>query len=238
MHFSLPPKVSINSRETHSIYFQPDFGNREFHQIVLKFDPQILYTAGNNAIEYRYVYPFLLSAHDCQRIFSYEENCSSEIPNIMENILSDYTNKTYAYEMRMHMNILRVFIWLLDKWKEANTFLIDNDKFDSAKRFDSLFHHISKNYDTGIGTAQAAKMCYMSYGYFCRLFRNLTGKTFNEYLNSVRLLKAQQLLVSTNSSITDIAYSVGFKDTSYFIRKFKSQTGNTPEKFRQSFKLK
>lgn len=58
------------------------------------------------------------------------------------------------------------------------------------------------------------------------------GKTATQYINEYCIEKASQLLTQTNDQIIDIAFSVGFDNSSYFIRKFKSLKGMTPSEYR------
>lgn len=63
------------------------------------------------------------------------------------------------------------------------------------------------------------------------------GYTFTGYLNKLRLTEASRLLVeNTNASIAEIAYSVGYKNSSYFNRLFKEEYHCTPKAFREVFK--
>ena len=62
----------------------------------------------------------------------------------------------------------------------------------------------------------------------------MTSKKPMEYLNSYRVEKAAAKLLTSDASITDIAYSCGFNDLSYFIKTFKSLKGVTPARFRKS----
>ena len=72
--------------------------------------------------------------------------------------------------------------------------------------------------------------------YFCRLFKAVTDKTPMEYLNSYRIEKAAAKLLSTDESVTDIAYSCGFNDLSYFIKVFRDFKGISPKQFRKPSK--
>jgi AraC-like DNA-binding protein len=56
----------------------------------------------------------------------------------------------------------------------------------------------------------------------------MTGKTPVEYLNEYRIERATQKLLSSDQSVTDIAYSCGFNDLSYFIKTYKSHKGISP----------
>ena len=68
----------------------------------------------------------------------------------------------------------------------------------------------------------------MSYSYFSRCFKNVTGKTFKEYLNMVRINHAQRLLATTTLSVTQVALECGYNNISYFIAVYKSLKGETP----------
>lgn len=65
-----------------------------------------------------------------------------------------------------------------------------------------------------------------------RKIKALTNFTCNELIREMRLLKAQELLINSQLTITEIAYEVGFKEYSYFERCFKERFGKTPKSFR------
>ena len=58
------------------------------------------------------------------------------------------------------------------------------------------------------------------------------GITIFEYVTSVRIERAKQLLLSTNRSCTEICFEVGYNNQSYFTRTFKAVVGMTPRQFR------
>jgi two-component system response regulator YesN len=58
------------------------------------------------------------------------------------------------------------------------------------------------------------------------------GITIVDYLTSVRIERAKQLLLATNQSCTEICFEVGYNNQSYFTRTFKGLVGMTPRKFR------
>ena len=71
----------------------------------------------------------------------------------------------------------------------------------------------------------------MSPKYFCRFFHEMTHRTPIDYLNYYRIERACYQLITTNLSITEIAYASGFNDLSYFIKTFKKYKGTTPKKY-------
>jgi signal transduction histidine kinase/ligand-binding sensor domain-containing protein/DNA-binding response OmpR family regulator len=66
-----------------------------------------------------------------------------------------------------------------------------------------------------------------------RKIKALTGKSASHYLRFLRLHKAKELLLSTDKSISEIAYDVGFKALSYFSTSFSEEFGQSPKEFRQ-----
>ena len=73
----------------------------------------------------------------------------------------------------------------------------------------------------------------MNFDYLNRTFRRITGKTVFQYLNRVRIQKAQELLRIREIRMTDISLMVGFEDQSYFTRVFRRITGTLPRAYRE-----
>ena len=68
--------------------------------------------------------------------------------------------------------------------------------------------------------------------YFCRIFKQATGATFTEYINFVRVCKAERMLARSDVSILDISEAVGFSSVSYFNRIFKKYKSCSPRFYR------
>ena len=84
-----------------------------------------------------------------------------------------------------------------------------------------------------IQLSDAAREAALSSFYFLRVFANVLGTTPNRYLIACRLRRAADLLMRTDSAVTDIALDVGFDDLSNFQRTFKKAAGVTPGQFRK-----
>jgi len=93
--------------------------------------------------------------------------------------------------------------------------------------------YIRSNYareDMSLNTAAAS--VNLSPNHFCSLFSQEEGQTFIEFLTSVRMKKAKELLRSTNMKTTEIAFAVGYRDPHYFSYLFKKTQDCTPREFR------
>ncbi len=109
---------------------------------------------------------------------------------------------------------------------------IPGDK--SILNLKKLLAFIRSNYQDAITLSDMAAVVDMSPKYLGSFFKNMTGKTPFEYLTEYRIEKACQKLLNSRSSVTEIAFSCGFSDISYFIKTFKNHKNISPGKFRNS----
>ena len=95
---------------------------------------------------------------------------------------------------------------------------------------------IESNYSEHITVADAAEMSNFSESYFSKIFRQLTGTSFTQYVKEYRLERAAEKLRDTNTPISEIAFSVGFNNLSYFTRSFREKYKMTPKAFQMNCK--
>jgi AraC family transcriptional regulator len=81
---------------------------------------------------------------------------------------------------------------------------------------------------------QMARVAFMSPFHFNRTFRRLTGVPPVQYLSAVRLETAKRLLLTTEMSVTDVCFEVGYQSLGSFIRRFTALVGLSPRKLRTS----
>ncbi|WP_347900459.1 response regulator transcription factor [Pseudomonas purpurea] len=93
--------------------------------------------------------------------------------------------------------------------------------------------YIDQHFRDSIDQKELAKRCGMTTFRFSRLFKEVNGLGFMEYILSKRMDYAKDLLDNSQMPITSIGYEVGFKDPSYFARAFKQFAGCTPSEYRQ-----
>lgn len=93
--------------------------------------------------------------------------------------------------------------------------------------------YIHSKFKEGITLNEAAEYSGFTPSYFSLKFHEHTGVTFKEYVDKLRLSYSENLLISTNLSITEVCFSSGFKNVSNFIRRFSEKYGVSPTKYRQ-----
>lgn len=96
---------------------------------------------------------------------------------------------------------------------------------------------MQENYADEVTIAMAASVSNFSPGHFSRMFRQLTGSSFTQYLKNYRLEMAAKLISEGKVRISDAAVSCGFNNLSYFTRSFVGKYGMTPREFRSSIDI-
>ena len=143
-------------------------------------------------------------------------------------------NKSSGYKFKVIGAIYNLFGTIIDKHMYLPVSGVPSITGDrNVAKLKNVLSFIRNNYDMPITLNDMAEAAGMSPKYFCYYFKDLTTKTPVEYLSFYRIEKASRKLINSDTSVTDIAFSCGFNDLSYFIKTFKTLKGITPAKFRK-----
>ena len=105
---------------------------------------------------------------------------------------------------------------------------------DASKTINDVIHYINLHYAEKISLSDIEERYSISASYFCKLFKNVSGLSFINYLNQIRVEKATQLLVSTDKKISAVAKECGFSDYPYFCKTYRKFTGYSPNEIRRN----
>ena len=144
--------------------------------------------------------------------------------------LIDIYEKTAAYGPIEEAEMNRLIVGLLME------FLVKAERRPSAENevIEEIRNYILDNPDQELSLEALARRANLSPYHFARLFKRQVGTTPHDYLIHTRLNLAKFYLLSTNSSIKEIAYLCGFSSESGFCTCFKKRLGITPTRFRDS----
>jgi AraC-like DNA-binding protein len=98
---------------------------------------------------------------------------------------------------------------------------------------DAVVEFTMVNFHETIALSKAAAMAYMSVPSFCHYFKQYTHKTYNDFLNEVRINYACQQLIETNKPVADICYESGYNTVAHFHRQFLRSKKITPLQYRK-----
>ena len=96
-------------------------------------------------------------------------------------------------------------------------------------------NYIQEFYFKNISLELMSQHLNLNPSYFSNLFKKTTGQGFLEYLTTVRMNEAKELLNRPHCSIADAAFEVGYKDVKHFSKLFKKATGLTPSSYKKLY---
>ncbi|MBN2442413.1 MAG: helix-turn-helix transcriptional regulator [Spirochaetales bacterium] len=206
--------------------------NRSFFFHAIVFDPDIL--SGSLRETYEMNYIEMIKEHRVNYNLHMKGLVDWERDIILHvgNIIRYYYEKPTGYELGIKGALCSIFFELIANNPVMNKY--DSKKKLELQRLKNTIVYIQNNYSNKISVAKMADKCNMSAYYFCRFFKKVIGMSPFDYLNNYRIQEAARLLKETDSSITLIAYNVGFNDSSYFSKIFHKYKKCTPSEFRNS----
>ncbi len=229
--FFLKPEdmVVIGSRSIHEI---SPVDNPEGKYLVVKFQPEVVYSSYVSSIELKYVLPFIFNNADGKYIFNSEKMKNSGLKNVFADIKKELKGKKYGYEIALKSDIYKIMLWIIRCVEEEKGILsIYNEQ--TVEKIEKALKYIEKNYEKPLTVKKIAENSYMEYTYFSRIFKQITSMSCCDYINYFRIKKAEALLLENELNVTQIADKVGFDSVSYFIKNFKKYNGKSPNKYKK-----
>lgn len=153
------------------------------------------------------------------------------IETIMERILDEFNSKSFGFVEIIHSCAVLLVGVLARNYFEKNTL---PEYFDNSKNF--VLHcidYINNNFAEKLTLDEMSKQAAMSKNNFCKLFKKMTGHSFNNYLNICRIKKSVEY-IKEGYKITAIYGLCGYSDFSTFYRNFKKIMGVSPQKYKKN----
>ncbi len=161
--------------------------------------------------------------------FRKDDERSEEIQKCVSAIINEYnkqapfwTDYVYNYMLMLITALRRQGI--LSKNVQKNV--------EGINKIRPILEYINENYADDISTDDLSRMMHFNETYFCRMFKSIVGTSALNYLNFVRVCKAEKLL-ENNMGILEIAHETGFSSNAYFNRVFKQYNHCSPSEYRK-----
>lgn len=178
---------------------------------------------------YKYL-PILAAYEDAPPIVVFEKG--SDICSFMQEIINEYSNKNTAYDVYINAAIYKIIGFL---YREG-VLVKPKENFDKKqiKRMIPILEYIDENCGNDITLPDVSNTFGFNPSYFSRVFKSAVGMGYSDYLNFVRIHKAEILLKESDLSIVNIAVNTGFSSASYFNKVFKRIKNCSPTQYRNA----
>ncbi len=157
----------------------------------------------------------------------------NHVSQLLNKIYREYIGKEEFYMMNLRALLIQLLVFMnryQNPMTEAN---IKHPSSTHEKIYEAV-QYINANFSDKLKLDILAQKFYFSPYYLCKMFKQVTGFSYTEYLNSVRIKESQKLLCTTDLSVSDIATHVGYDSLTHYGRVFKRITGITPTLFRKN----
>lgn len=154
-----------------------------------------------------------------------------------KNILEAIIKIKKLVQQKLSYFEIKITVQLTIIWKNliVNGFNLEYDQLEMQKdqRMKKMLNWIHQHYADKVLLEDIAKAGQLSRSECCRYFKRILKTTPLNYVTKYRIQKSSVLLKQTDSSVTEVAYQVGFNSTSYFIDTFKKSLNVTPLEYKK-----
>lgn len=147
---------------------------------------------------------------------------------LLFNILFSEIRTPKNYSKKIINNILECLFISFLSGTEKNT----NESSYFNTSIQKALSYLHANFRNSPSLIEAATISGYAPNYFSTVFKKITGKTYSKYLNDLRLNFAQQLIINSDLSLTEICFASGFESLANFYRMYKSVYGFSPKNTR------
>jgi AraC-like DNA-binding protein len=201
---------------------------------MLYFHPDLIRNTslGKRIDEYSF---FSYSVNEALHLSKQEENI---LTNCIEMMNAEINSRIDNHSQKVLVSNIELLLDYCERYYERQFQTRTAQNKDIVTKVESLlkdYFHSGKLSELGHPSiSYLAENCFISPGYLSDLLKKETGKTAKDHINAFLIEKAKDLLLGSDDSINEIAYSLGFNYPHYFSRLFKSKTGMSPLMYREN----
>jgi AraC family transcriptional activator of pobA len=179
---------------------------------------------------------FSYSANEALHLSDHEKETIMSIFKIIDDELKsridDFSHDVMISQIELLLNYCNRFY----KRQFITRKAVNNDLLQKMEEFLDDYFNNEKSLIKGLPTVQdLAEQLTISPSYLSDMLRSLTGQNAQQHIHNKLIEKAKEKLSTTDLSVSEIAYELGFEHSQSFSKLFKSKTSLTPLKFRESF---
>lgn len=213
---------------TYTLHKTVRVGSKAYERILINFSPEYI----AKLTKYITDIDLLRCFKNSSPIITLSPKEQLFIESLLFKMLKEKKEKLEGFDTYSRMSLIELLITLSRiPPKNKNTYL----EFPSSlhKKISEVTAFINEHFMEDITLNLIAKKFYMNPYYLCRTFKDVTGFNFTQYLNTVRIRASEELLLTTNLSILEVATAVGYTNSTHFGRVFKQTLGTSPLQYRK-----
>lgn len=227
--------IIVHPKQIHAFVQQDKYNKEEdFLFYGIKFDDMILSNTTPGSPKLPKMLDSITQNENTFNMVTAEDLKYNPVKLFFENVMWETENKEFGYDIKVACTISLIITELIRIWRRHGLEFSTKTSFDqfSSKDF-SVLEYIDKHSAENINIEELANKCGMCYSNFAKQFKAQFGRTCKEYIEFVRICKADTLILYTDKTLDYIGQETGFTDASHFIRTYKKIKGTTPKQRRK-----
>lgn len=185
-------------------------------------------------IDFAYIQPFVSVDNELLPKLNISSSNQMLIEQLLDSMYRELEFKEQGYRLSVKADLLKLLVIVGREYADflagrQEKMIIGNHR----RAFFESLQYLKEHFCEENRLEYIASKAVMSPTYFSYVFKLMTGKTYIEYLNELRINEAMNQLKNTDKSITEICLSVGFNHLGHFTRMFRKRTGVTPSQYRK-----
>lgn len=222
--------VLVGSDLAHG-WFNGDCKGNKIHEITIQFDGDLF---NNKFFQKNQMSPIRKMFENAHRGILFPQGLIEAIAPRIKALCEN----TGFYAVSQFLSII------YDLSLSINTTFLSDISFDQkgihsdSRRIENVFDYMNQHYNQQIKLSEVAAIAKMTEVAFSRYFKKHTGFSFIESLNDIRIGHVSRLLIDTNQTVSEIAFTCGFNNIANFNRIFRRKKGMTPNEFRNTLRGK
>lgn len=158
-------------------------------------------------------------------------SCFDRLNNICKMICEEM--KQTNPDLSIVRHLLSALIIMIDSEKKKAQLKEESINFIQNETFINFLKILEENFRRPLGVDFYAEKLFMSSRNLNLICQKVMNQSVSEIIETRKLTEAKNLLISSNKSISEIAFELGYNENSYFSNVFKKKSGQTPSEFRE-----
>ena len=197
------------------------------HYWSISFSINLIQLTESHFFQQSFVEPLKSGTLQIPEKFTPQNGLTSTATDALQQILHGSQNQQF-------LGLLTLFMEILPLCKRVNK---KRNLHQSDDATAACIRYMETNYNARITLGELAQHVHLHPNYLCAIFKRNSGQTVFQYLNTLRVRKARNLL-NKGLSISQVAEQVGFSDVDHFSRTFKQITGISPSAYKKAYNEK